>query len=285
MADNLCAQTVGYWTKDYPTDEFGDSQYEHPFVVARFSAGGNPYDDIYICFMTASDNLVAFIHGGRSSLKIKYYNTGKVVELKAADTDPEGNDYYDLNDTQLILQALRGNSTISHQRWDEYHYVSDAFKITEDTKIDAALRQLLNYNTGYHSPNVKVKASTIDWTGRYQIEGGLYRDIWTTVRIKLNKQGNQYTGNIHIDISGRGVLNGTISATLSGDGLIVKLLNFSTKNGELGRNDFLKKDYQQTKGSNIFKLSFGEGEFEIVPMGTMCKLMDDSQGYSISKIL
>lgn len=284
MADGLFGQTVGYWTKEYLTDEFGDSQYENPIISARFSAGGNPYNDIYITFMTVSENLAAFIHGGKSSLKIKYYNTGKVVELKAAYTDPHGNDYYDINDTQLILQALRGNSTISHQRWAEYHYVSDAFKIAEDTKIDAALRQLLNYNTGYHSSNGKVKASTIDWTGRYQIEGGIYREISTSVRIKLNKQGTQYVGNIHINISDRGVLNGTISAVHSGDGLIVKLLNFSTKNGELGINDFLKKDYQQTKGSSIFKLSFGDGEFDVTPMGSMYKLMDDYSGYSINKI-
>lgn len=158
------------------------------------------------------------------------------------------------------------------------------------------LRSYVGQNAGIQSADpYDASNDVLDyWQGNMVIDGCIYRYCNSIVRLFLEKNGENYKGDIWIGLgdyidesAGKfdywaGELNGKVRAKASGNSLLVTLVSYTTGAGE--RDNYFTREYATFQpNSQIFVITKNGSKFEAKPVGKMENILDGTCTISVTK--
>ena len=158
------------------------------------------------------------------------------------------------------------------------------------------LRSYVGQNTGTQSADpYDASNDVLDyWQGNMVIDGCIYRYCNSIVRLFLEKNGENYKGDIWIGLgdyidesAGKfdywaGELNGKVRAKASGNSLLVTLVSYTTGAGE--RDNYFTREYATFQpNSQIFVITKNGSKYEAKPVGKMENILDGTCTISVTK--
>lgn len=158
------------------------------------------------------------------------------------------------------------------------------------------LRSYVGQNTGTQSADpYDASNDVLDyWQGNMVIDGCIYRYCNSIVRLFLEKNGENYKGDIWIGLgdyidesAGKfdywaGELNGKVRAKASDNSLLVTLVSYTTGAGE--RDNYFTREYATFQpNSQIFVITKNGSKYEAKPVGKMENILDGTCTISVTK--
>lgn len=162
--------------------------------------------------------------------------------------------------------------------------------------VKDGLRSYVGQNTGTQSSDpYDASNDVLDyWQGNMVIDGCIYRYCNSIVRLFLEKNGENYKGDIWIGLgdyidesAGKfdywaGELNGKVRAKASGNSLLVTLVSYTTGAGE--RDNYFTREYATFQpNSQIFVITKNGSKYEAKPVGKMENILDGTCTISVTK--
>lgn len=162
--------------------------------------------------------------------------------------------------------------------------------------VKDGLRSYVGQNTGTQSADpYDASNDVLDyWQGNMVIDGCIYRYCNSIVRLFLEKNGENYKGDIWIGLgdyidesAGKfdywaGELNGKVRAKASGNSLLVTLVSYTTGAGE--RDNYFTREYATFQpNSQIFVITKNGLKYEAKPVGKMENILDGTCTISVTK--
>jgi len=207
----------------------------------------------------------------------------------SARVDLTDNNGKSIKNVTLYLEDVKGNCRIREISYDFGYY--EAKKA-----LESYVGQNNQSGAGTQSSDpYDASNDVLDyWQGNMVIDGCIYRYCNSIVRLFLEKNGENYKGDIWIGLgdyidksAGKfdywaGELNGKVRAKASGNSLLVTLVSYTTGAGE--RDNYFTREYATFQpNSQIFVITKNGSKYDAKPVGKMENILDGTCTISVTK--